>query len=260
MSQRVNSAWNAKPFKSSPNASAITTRKTSPTSQRSWQKSIACSISPSRSKSNTSSRTPQARTCSICPKWILTPSRRMFDQEPQEHRTRPPARQNQRPTASHAARQNKSRVDFAAKFEQLIADYNAGGKDIDTFFVEVISFARSLSEEEQRGISLRTYPKKNSPSSICSSAPISNSTRKNASRSNRSPKNCSTPSKPNASSSTGANSKRPAPPSAWRFSTRSSNCQSRTPTTYMTRSAKSFTSMCMRRIRVKLVHSKEALT
>jgi type I restriction enzyme R subunit len=50
-------------------------------------------------------------------------------------------------------RVNKSRVDFAAKFEQLIADYNAGGKDIDTFFVEVISFARSLSEEEQRGVS-----------------------------------------------------------------------------------------------------------
>ncbi len=50
-------------------------------------------------------------------------------------------------------RQNKSRIDFAAKFEQLIADYNAGGKDIDTFFVEVISFARSLSEEEQRHIS-----------------------------------------------------------------------------------------------------------
>lgn len=50
-------------------------------------------------------------------------------------------------------RVNKSRVDFAAKFEQLIADYNAGGKDVDTFFVELVSFARSLSEEEQRGVS-----------------------------------------------------------------------------------------------------------
>ena len=49
-------------------------------------------------------------------------------------------------------RRNKSRLDYAAKFEQLIADYNAGGKDIDTFFVELISFARSLSEEEQRGV------------------------------------------------------------------------------------------------------------
>ncbi|MFZ5904112.1 MAG: type I restriction endonuclease subunit R [Chloroflexota bacterium] len=49
-------------------------------------------------------------------------------------------------------RVNKSRLDYAAKFEQLIADYNKGGKDIDTFFVEVISFARSLSEEEQRGV------------------------------------------------------------------------------------------------------------
>ena len=45
------------------------------------------------------------------------------------------------------------RLDYAAKFEQLIADHNAGGKDVDTFFVELISFARSLSEEEQRGIS-----------------------------------------------------------------------------------------------------------
>jgi len=48
---------------------------------------------------------------------------------------------------------NKSRVDYASKFEGLIADYNKGGKDVDTFFVELISFARSLSEEEQRGVS-----------------------------------------------------------------------------------------------------------
>ncbi|MCX6064946.1 MAG: type I restriction endonuclease subunit R [Chloroflexi bacterium] len=50
-------------------------------------------------------------------------------------------------------RRNKSRLDYAAKFEQLIADYNAGGQDVDTFFVELVSFARSLSAEEQRGIS-----------------------------------------------------------------------------------------------------------
>jgi len=49
-------------------------------------------------------------------------------------------------------RRNKSRVDYAAKFEQLIADYNAGGKDVDIFFVELVSFVRSLNEEEQRGI------------------------------------------------------------------------------------------------------------
>ena len=49
-------------------------------------------------------------------------------------------------------RRNKSRMDYAAKFEALIAEYNGGGKDIDTFFVELVSFARSLTEEEQRGI------------------------------------------------------------------------------------------------------------
>ena len=49
-------------------------------------------------------------------------------------------------------RRNKSRLDYAAKFEQLITDYNAGGKDVDIFFVELVSFVRSLNVEEQRGI------------------------------------------------------------------------------------------------------------
>jgi len=47
---------------------------------------------------------------------------------------------------------NKSRVDYAARFEQLIADYNAGAIDVDVFFVELISIVRSLDKEEQRGI------------------------------------------------------------------------------------------------------------
>jgi len=50
-------------------------------------------------------------------------------------------------------RRNKSRIDYAAKFEKLIAEYNAGRKDVDTFVIELISFARDLNEEEQRGIS-----------------------------------------------------------------------------------------------------------
>jgi type I restriction enzyme, R subunit len=45
------------------------------------------------------------------------------------------------------------RLDYTTRFEQLIDDYSAGGKNMDTFFVELISFARSLSEEEQRSIS-----------------------------------------------------------------------------------------------------------
>ncbi len=47
---------------------------------------------------------------------------------------------------------NKSRIDFVTKFEKLIADYNAGAKDVDVFFVEAMSFARSMNEEEQRGV------------------------------------------------------------------------------------------------------------
>jgi type I site-specific restriction-modification system R (restriction) subunit len=132
-------------------------------------------------------------------------------------------------------RQNKSRIDFAAKFEQLIADYNAGGKDIDTFFVEVISFARSLSEEEQRGVSENLSEEELAIFDLLIRPNIK--LNKNASRSSRSPKNYSTPSKPNASSSTGANNKRPALPFAWRFSTRWNNCLSLTPRNSTTRSA-----------------------
>lgn len=50
-------------------------------------------------------------------------------------------------------RRNKSRIDFVAKFETLIAEYNSGSMDIDIFFVELVSFARSMNEEEQRGVS-----------------------------------------------------------------------------------------------------------
>jgi type I restriction enzyme R subunit len=50
------------------------------------------------------------------------------------------------------ARQNKSRIDFVGKFEKLIADYNAGAMDVDVFFVELVSFVRSMNEEEQRGV------------------------------------------------------------------------------------------------------------
>jgi len=47
---------------------------------------------------------------------------------------------------------NKSRVDYAARFEQLIAEYNAGAINVDVYFVELISIARSLDKDEQRGI------------------------------------------------------------------------------------------------------------
>lgn len=47
-------------------------------------------------------------------------------------------------------RLNKSRIDFLQKFQQLIAEYNAGSHNLDTFFDELMAFARSLNEEEQR--------------------------------------------------------------------------------------------------------------
>jgi type I restriction enzyme R subunit len=47
---------------------------------------------------------------------------------------------------------NKTRADFQAKFEELIESYNAGSRNIEDLFNELVSFSNSLSEEQQRHI------------------------------------------------------------------------------------------------------------
>ena len=45
---------------------------------------------------------------------------------------------------------NKTRADFYEKFMKMIDEYNAGSKNIDAFFRELMEFAKTLSEEEKR--------------------------------------------------------------------------------------------------------------
>lgn len=47
---------------------------------------------------------------------------------------------------------NKTRVNLADKFQRLIDEYNAGSKNIEEFFKELVDFARELDEEEQRAV------------------------------------------------------------------------------------------------------------
>jgi len=47
---------------------------------------------------------------------------------------------------------NKTRIDYANRFEQMIAEYNAGGKDIDIFLAELVALVGSLDQEEKRHI------------------------------------------------------------------------------------------------------------
>ncbi len=47
---------------------------------------------------------------------------------------------------------NRTRADYAAKFETLIESYNAGSRNIDDLFKELLVFTRSLTEEENRHI------------------------------------------------------------------------------------------------------------
>jgi type I restriction enzyme R subunit len=50
-------------------------------------------------------------------------------------------------------RLNPMRVDLVARFEKLVADYNAGSMNTDAFFHELLAFRKTLSEEEARALS-----------------------------------------------------------------------------------------------------------
>ncbi len=49
-------------------------------------------------------------------------------------------------------RANPTRADFLTKFEALIESYNAGSRNIDELFKELLALSRSLSDEEQRHV------------------------------------------------------------------------------------------------------------
>jgi len=50
-------------------------------------------------------------------------------------------------------RLNRSRMNYYDQFQKMIAEYNAGVENLDAFFAQLVSFAQSLNQEEQRGIS-----------------------------------------------------------------------------------------------------------
>ena len=47
---------------------------------------------------------------------------------------------------------NKTRADFAETFEELIESHNAGSRNIEDLFEELLKFSRNLSEEQQRHV------------------------------------------------------------------------------------------------------------
>jgi type I restriction enzyme R subunit len=49
-------------------------------------------------------------------------------------------------------RLNKTRADFAEKFEELIESYNTGSRNIEELFEELVKLSRNLSEEQQRHV------------------------------------------------------------------------------------------------------------
>ena len=49
-------------------------------------------------------------------------------------------------------RLNKTRADFVEKFEELIESYNAGSRNIEDLFEELLNLTRNLNDEEQRHV------------------------------------------------------------------------------------------------------------
>jgi len=49
-------------------------------------------------------------------------------------------------------RLNKTRTDFQEQFEELVESYNAGSRNIEALFEELVKLSRNLSEEQQRHV------------------------------------------------------------------------------------------------------------
>jgi type I restriction enzyme R subunit len=49
-------------------------------------------------------------------------------------------------------RLNRTRTDFQEKFEELIESYNAGSRNIEDLFNELVALSRALSEEQHRHV------------------------------------------------------------------------------------------------------------
>ena len=49
-------------------------------------------------------------------------------------------------------RLNRTRIDYLERFQAMIDAYNAGSLNAEEFFQQLVAFARSLNEEEQRGV------------------------------------------------------------------------------------------------------------
>jgi type I restriction enzyme, R subunit len=55
-------------------------------------------------------------------------------------------------TLNKMVQQNRSRMDFLDRFQRMIDEYNSGAKNIEQLFEELLRFAQSLKEEEQRAV------------------------------------------------------------------------------------------------------------
>ena len=112
------------------------------------RKSTACSTNPSPA---TTSVKPGHRR-STCRK---STSRR-WRSASRNRSTRTPtskcSRRRSAPQLERMIQLNRTRADFAEKFEDLIESYNAGSRSIEELFEELVKLSNSLNDEQERHV------------------------------------------------------------------------------------------------------------
>ena len=78
--------------------------------------------------------------------------KRRFKESPQKNTDLEALKAAIRAQLEKLIRLNKTRADFREKFEALIESYNAGSRNIEDLFEELLALGRALSEEQQRHV------------------------------------------------------------------------------------------------------------
>ena len=83
--------------------------------------------------------------------WRAASRRKLFESFHTQHPVGP-TRSPIRAQLERLIRLNKTRADFQQKFEDLIDSYNAGSRNIEQLFEELLKLSRSLTNEQARHV------------------------------------------------------------------------------------------------------------
>ena len=94
----------------------------------------------------------RAAGASTCPRSTSRRSRKRFKESKHKNTDLEALKAAIRAKLDRLMRLNRTRADFAEKFEALIESYNAGSRSIEELFEELLKLSNSLNEEQERHV------------------------------------------------------------------------------------------------------------